>query len=121
MDTHELIMCKWCDLPYDDYHKHDKCEEYLKGPGGLHSLLTKEHTKPELVVEHDKMMEYIRRRARIKEVPIGPISEKLLMLQGYLHDQGEEPYIELKTQWLQEMINEINEKVQGLLKAIHDD
>ena len=72
-------------------------------------------------MEHDKIMEYIRRRTGIKEIPLGPISEKLVMLQRYLNDQYEEPLIELKTQWLQEMINEINEKVQGLLKAIHDD
>jgi len=57
----------------------------------------------------------------IKEVPIGPISGKLVMLQGYLHDQGEEEYVELKTKWLQEMIDEINAKVQELLKVIHDD
>jgi len=62
--------------------------------------------------------EYMRKRTGIKEVPLGPISEKLVMLQGY---QGEEKYIELKTKWLQEMIDEINAKVQELLKAMHDD
>lgn len=114
--------CPWCDLPYDGHHRHSKCEEYLKGPGSLSSLLNKEYTKPELAIEHDETMEeYARRRTGIKEVPIGPISEKLVMLQGYLNDQGEEPLIELKTQWLQEMIDEIDAKVQELLKVMHDE
>jgi len=72
--------------------------------------------------------EYMRKRTGIKEVPLGPISEKLVMLQGYLNDphelhsyKGEEPHIELKTKWLQEMINEIDAKVQELLKAMHDE
>ncbi len=68
-----------------------------------------------------QVLEYAEKRTGIKEIPLGPISKKLVMLQGYLNDQGEEPFIELKTEWLREMIKEIDEKVQELLKAIHDD
>ena len=65
--------------------------------------------------------EYAKKRTGIKEIPLGPISKKLVMLQGYLNDQGEEPLIELKTKWLQEMIDEIDAKFQELLKVIHDE
>ena len=49
----DTTICKWCDLPYDDHHRHDKCEEYLKGPKGMSSSLKSEPRKliEEMVME----------------------------------------------------------------------
>ena len=37
------------------------------------------------------------------------ISIKAIILEGYLEDQGDEPMIELKVEWLKEMIKELKE------------
>lgn len=39
------------------------------------------------------------------------MSTKLEMLKGYLDDQGEEPLIELKTEWLRELVQEVEEEI----------
>lgn len=96
-------------------------DQYIRRTTMKKSYLTKPYNKPELAIEHEKLLGYVRKRTGIKEVPLGPISEKLVMLYGYLEDRGDEPLIELKVEWLKEMIDEIDTKVQELLKAIHDD
>ena len=38
-----------------------------------------------------------------------PLPVKAVILEGYLEDQGDEPMIELKVEWLKEMIKELKE------------
>ncbi len=38
-----------------------------------------------------------------------PLPVKAIILEGYLEDQGDEPMIELKVEWLKEMIKELKE------------
>jgi len=50
--------------------------------------------KAESIIQHNR------------EIPV-----KLLMLERYLEDQGDEPLIELKVAWLNEMVKEIRKYV----------
>ena len=66
------------------------------------------------------VLEYLEKSTSIKEIPLGPISKKLILLHECLKIQGDEPVVELSTEWLREMIQEIDENVQKLLEAIYD-
>ena len=65
-----------------------------------------------------KILEYIRKRTDIKEIPLGPISDRLAILHRFLEKQSGKITVELNVKWLKEMIKEVDENVQKLLKAL---